>query len=301
MRAARAYICLFLALTFLIVGRVTQAQNPFTQREVRSAPQMYGMSTPAFIRHWSRELQASIADLSWRVRSGQWSAGVAAFFIAVLFGVIHIAGPGHGKVFALSYFAGRTARAREGLLYSAIVNAVDSLSALALVLLGYVVLRAILPAFSTEGPRYLQLVAYGLIVVFGTYHLLRHLQGHAKRKKLDAGHDHRNLRSDSTRSRAESSWLLALSVGLVPCPVSTILLVYGIANGVLSFMVLMVVGVSVGGFLTMSGIAFAVIAGRERLLAGLKRGMAAKLAVVLEYAASSVIIVSGGVLFLSLL
>jgi ABC-type nickel/cobalt efflux system permease component RcnA len=164
-----------------------------------------------------------------------------------------------------------------------------------------VILRTILPTFSAEGPRYLQLVAYGLILVFGILHLLRHLRRHRHDEKVDPGHDDGDLRSPSTGVQTAPSWLLALSVGLVPCPVSTILLVYGIANGVLPFMILMVVGVSVGGFLTMSGISLAVIAGRERLLARPQGGLARAMAATLEYAASSVIIVFGGVLFLSLL
>ena len=94
-------------------------------------------------------------------------------------------------------------------------------------------------------------------------------------------------------------WMLAVTVGLVPCPVSTILLVYGVVNDVLGLMILMVVGVSVGGFLTMSGITLAVIAGRRGVMSKLSSGAIARATVALEFVSSGLIICFGLLLLLS--
>ena len=64
-------------------------------------------------------------------------------------------------------------------------------------------------------------------------------------------------------------------------------------------MILMVVGVSVGGFITMSGIALAVITGRKGILAKLETGAAKRIAAALEFVASGAIILFGGILFFS--
>lgn len=282
----------------LLVALPALAQNPFLGESQPDSPEIYARGVPEVIRDWSRSLQSGIADLARRVRDGNLAAGVTAFGLAILFGIVHIAGPGHGKVFAVSFFSGRDARPREGLAYSAIVNVIDSVAAFALVMLGYVILRTVIPSFRSEGPRILQLVAYGLIVVFGVAHLISHLRPHRR-------HDEERVEADGSHGDVKRTnrppWMLAVSVGLVPCPVSTILLVYGIANDVLPFMILMVIGVSLGGFVTMSAISLAVIAGRSRLLAVLHDGAARWVPSLLEYLASGLIIVLGIVLFVGVL
>lgn len=285
-RTAVLLVCLF-----VLVGTVS-AQNPFTaNRETEPAEQeVYTGSAPQFLRDWSRTLQARIAGLSREVSGGRWSAAIPAFLLSVLFGIVHIAGPGHGKVFAVSYFSGRPAKPRDGVLYSAVVNLVDSLSAFLLVLLGYVLLRAILPSFRTDGPRILEIVSYSVIVVFGIAHLVSHLRS-----------NHHHAAGEGESRPARPPWLLALSVGLVPCPVSTILLVYGIANDALFLMIVMVIGVSTGGFLVMSAIAIGVITGREKLLDRMHGERGERVAMVLEFLASGAIISVGVVLLIAAL
>jgi len=276
----------------LVLAGTVSAQNPFTSnREIEPAGQeIYAASAPQFLRNWSRTLQSRIAGLSREVAAGRYAAAIPAFLLAIVFGVVHIAGPGHGKVFAISYFSGRRAKPRDGVLYSAVVNLVDSLSAFLLVLLGYVLLRAILPSFRADGPRILEIVSYSVIVVFGVAHLISHLR---------SNHNHTAEEADARSARPP--WLLALSVGLVPCPVSTILLVYGIANDVLLLMVIMVFGVSIGGFLVMCLIAVGVITGRERLLERLHGDRAERVAEILEFLASGAIIAVGVLLLVAAL
>ncbi len=277
----------------LLVCVAAAAQNPFTQAPAPDSPTIYGGRVPEFIRSWSRSLQENIAMLSRRVSGGEWTAALTAFGLAVVFGMVHIAGPGHGKMFAISYFSGRDARLRQGIAYSAIANAVDSISAFALVMLGYVVLRAVLPQFRAEGPRILQIISYAIVTLFGILHLLSHLRtsGHNHSHDGHSHHDHAEQSADERKARP--AWMLAVSVGLVPCPVSTILIVYGIANGVLPLMILMVIGVSIGGFIVMSVMSGAVILGRTKLMGALDAGAAHTVSAILEYTASGAIIVVG--------
>jgi ABC-type nickel/cobalt efflux system permease component RcnA len=276
-----------LALVLLVVVvALAIPQSPFPQTGGSGAPEVYRGGVPPFIQEWSRELQSRIAALSRRVVSGEWTAALPALALSVLFGIVHIAGPGHGKVFAVSYFSGRPARIRDGLIYSAVSNLVDSVSAFLLVMLGYIVLRAVLPSFRTDGPRILELASYGLVVAFGVLHLLSHLR---HRHHSRAGPE----TSGTMVAPEKAPWLLALSVGLVPCPVSTILLVYGVANNAMLLMVVMVAGVSLGGFLSMTAISLAVITSRAWLLERLRSDTARRVTVVLEFAASAAIILVG--------
>ncbi|MFW5784509.1 MAG: nickel/cobalt transporter [Spirochaetota bacterium] len=289
---------LFLAVLAVLATIPVAAQNPFMGASGDSGPEIYGARSPELIRAWGRLLQSSIASLSRRVIQGEWPALFAALGVSVLFGFVHIVGPGHGKVFALSYFTARDARPRDGFVYSALVNAVDSFSAFALVMLGYVVLRAVLPTFRTTGPRTLQLVSYGLIAFFGIVHLVSHVrEGRSESEGCSLGHSHAPERAVPSGA----PWILAVSVGLVPCPVSTVLLVYGVVNDALPLMMLMVAGVSFGGFLAMSAISVAIIAGRGRVVRRLHGDRLRRLAAVVEYAASGLIVVVAATLFLAAL
>lgn len=307
-----------LVTLILLVGVSLFAQNPLVpdsggQSRVQQSQGIYSGWVPGFIRDWSRTLQSSIAEMSQRVAEGEWTAAIGGFLLAVAFGVVHIAGPGHGKVFAVSYFSARAARPRDGILYSAIVNAVDSISAFVLVFLGYIVLTAVLPTFRTDAGRILQIVSYALIALFGILHLLSHLRshGHSHSHSRSPAHsqpqspahpqpsDGQHARRGSAKPPEPRHWPLALSVGLLPCPVSTILLVYGVANAALPLMILMVVGVSLGGFVTMSGLAVAVISGRTSLLGRLEGRSAARVSTALEFTASGAIILVAIVLLLS--
>lgn len=263
-------------------------------------PSIYSGPVPQLLLDWTRALQTAIADLSRTViLEGQWAAVVPAFLLAVLFGIVHIAGPGHGKLFAISYFSSRESRIRDGLTYSAVVNLVDSLSALAVVGLGYLLLRAIFPGLRTQAPRILAIVSYSAVIAFGLWHLFSHLRGgHTHQAPIDGAGPHDN---GASRPASAPPWALALSVGLVPCPVSTVLLVYGVVNDAFGLMLLMVLGVSIGGFLTMTGISLAVILGRRGLLAAGERKSVRMLLLAVDYGASVAIILIGGLFLFSAL
>jgi ABC-type nickel/cobalt efflux system permease component RcnA len=295
--------------------RAEESRSP----QASTGPQLFGRPAAALIRRWSNNLQRSIASLSRQVREeGNWGAGLLAFGVAVLFGMVHIAGPGHGKIFALSYFSSRESKPRAGLIYSAVVNTVDSVSAFIVVVLGYLLLQAIAPAFRLAAPRILSIVSYSLIIIFGVAHLVSHLKPHShdhggegeESPDHDHQHDHahHSAGAELIRDAVEKSghdprnpWVLAVTVGLIPCPVSTVLLVYGVVNDVLPFMMFMVVGVTVGGFTAMSVIALFVIAGRARLMELVSHGTGAKVATVLEFASSGLIIAAGVLLLLAAL
>ena len=298
---------LIIAIALLCLTAGLAAQSPFQSGPGAAANPRFGPigSRPAaFIVQWSRALQSGIADLTRRVQQeGDPVAAAASFGLAVVFGMLHIAGPGHGKLFAVSYFSARESRLRDGLAYSAVVNLVDSLCAGIVVLLGWGLLRATVPAFRSEAPRILQLVSYALVVALSLAHWLSHLGGghrhtHADRRRGDTD---RTRHAHAATSATRPPWALAASVGLLPCPISTLLLVFGIANDAVPFMVLMVAGVSFGGFITMSAIAASVIAGRTHVLRRLSGANAARLSAVAEHFASGLIVAVAAVLLVATL
>jgi nickel/cobalt exporter len=284
------------------------SQNPFIQAPSNAPilnPAPEGDSFLRWIQETSDTFQQSIAEYARKMQTEHWSYGLLAFLIAILFGIVHVAGPGHGKVFTITYFTSRNAKLREGILMSILINIVDSFSAFLVVGIGYFIINASIAQFTNNTSQILQIVSYGIILILSIIHGISHLRhdhshhghshhdhDHANAQPHDHKHDHSHddhdhhsdkITTDVKKKPKLKSWQLAASIGLIPCPVSTILLTYGIANNIFGFSIFLVIGVSLGGMITLSALALAIISGKKGLLALLKGDKATKVMEIFEW------------------
>lgn len=301
------------ALLLCVIAGTLGAQNPFlggdssaggapsgpapvdegVDRARSSAPRLRLGALPWLVEVGG-ELQAGVARFARRAATGDRGALIAAIAAAVAFGFVHILGPGHGKVFAIGHFSGIEARPRDGLVYSAIVSVLDSISAFIFVWIGF---RAVSFAVGSRESvsRIVEVASYALIIVLVAGHALMHRfhdHGHHDGDHDDAVH--------SPRAR-RPVWLLAVSVGMVPCPLSSVLLVFGLANGMVGLMIVLVAAVSLGGFFAMSIITTAVISGRSVVIDRLSGARAERVAGALETSSSVAIVAVATVLLLAAL
>src|SRR5712692_165491 len=136
---------------------------------------------------------------------GAWLAGLA---FAVLFGSVHALMPGHGKTALVSYYLGRPSRLIGGAVTSVILILTHVGSAIVLVLAGFKAIRVTLggvgraPAFETASAI--------LVTAIGIWLLLRALR-----------HSHAHAEAESRT--------LAFATGMVPCPLTTFIMVYATA------------------------------------------------------------------------
>ena len=252
---------------------------------------------PGFLRDWGFALQESMLSAAREASSGQVSgAAFTAMAIAVVFGVVHIIGPGHGKLFTVGYFGSKRARLAEGLWLSALVNILDSLSAFLLVGMAYGVLAISLRQAGATAGYVTKLIAYGAVTLLSLGHLLSHLRHGAHE---DHHHDHHD--SSHAKKRELKPWMLAVSVGLIPCPVSSAILTWGIVNNVLGFAVLLVVCVSFGGMIAMTLFSLALIGGKAGITHALENRGMRKALEIFELAAMGLISIAGLLLFISAL
>ena len=226
---------------------------------------------------------------------GDGRALVTALAVAVLFGIVHIIGPGHGKLFTIGYFGSRRAKLSEGLWLSALVNILDSLSALLLVGVAYGILSVSLRSAGASAGRIAKMIAYAAITLLAAWNLISHWKGHGHSHGHDHGHNH------GPGKRELKPWMLAVSVGLIPCPVSSAILAWGLVNRALGFSVVLVAAVSLGGMISMTAFSFALIGGKSGF-AGLleKRGLERALG-IFETASMAFLALVGIILFLSVL
>lgn len=170
--------------------------------------------------------------------------------LSLLYGVLHAAGPGHGKVVISSYLLADGQSIRSGIVLSFVAAMAQALSAVVIVLLGSVVLG--LAGFQlTRLATYAETASFALVVVLGLGMALngaRQLLGAGSCQRGQNGHDHcahghvhhagcghAHAVQPITegRQRLLRSAGVVLAVGLRPCTGALIVLVFALVNGLL--------------------------------------------------------------------
>ena len=202
---------------------------------------------------------------------------LAVMGTAVLFGILHALMPGHGKTVLFSYHLGQ-----KGSLLSSIANgAILALThvgiALVLVLAGFAVISR---AFAVGGrtPQF-ELASGVLILLIGAFLLWRALA----RRTQDYAADGRDGRT------------LAFVTGLVPCPLTTFIMSYALARGLLAAGLAVTAAMALGMVVTIAAVAVFATLSRERLLKILTRteGARATLGRVLETGGAVLVVLFG--------
>jgi len=171
---------------------------------------------------------------------------LTAMAIASAFGMIHALMPGHGKAVIVSYYLGRPGQILGGVMTSAVLALTHVGSAIILVLAGFIVIRSTIggvgraPAFET--------VSAAMIIATGLWLLIKSLRGHEHGPPVSEG-------------RA-----LAVVTGLVPCPLTTFIMVYATAQGIVLTGLVVTIGMALGMTATIASFAIAAVLLRERVV-----------------------------------
>jgi nickel/cobalt exporter len=159
-----------------------------------------------------RWLYSSLAaELNHFATASSVLAFASALGIAALFGFLHAFMPGHGKVALVSYYLGRPERLLGGIAASTVLILTHIGSAVILVLAGFTMLRTTIGGVG-RAPAF-EAASAVLVTSIGAWLLVRALR-------------HKHVPDGNGR-------LVAFAAGLVPCPLTTFIMVYSLANGVL--------------------------------------------------------------------
>jgi len=201
--------------------------------------------------------------------------------IAALFGLVHAIMPGHGKTVLVSYFLGRPATVSTGLATSIVLVLTHVGSAILLVLTGFIIIQRTIggvgraPAFEIASAAFIVLIGIWLL-----YNAMRHR------------HDDHDTANGP---------VLAFATGLVPCPLTTFIMVYAVSNGALAAGLALTASMALGMVATIGAFAVAAVLFRDRLLRYMKLTAVARerFGLVLELGGAVAIIVFGLWLLLS--
>lgn len=169
---------------------------------------------------WLLGLQREVyAALGGRIQtmSDNADAALGAIAFALALGAVHAMTPGHGKAVIFSYFLGTRARPLGGIAMAAKVAGMHVLSAALLVaLFGSAASMFGRPAGAAKG---IQIASYAIIVAIGAWMLFRALREARSGTAAPAAHRHELSRG-----------LLPFAIGLLPCPMTMLILTYALAN-----------------------------------------------------------------------
>lgn len=225
----------------------------------------------------NRRMAASIKNMK---SDNPLNAALALIGIAFAYGVLHAAGPGHGKSVISAYVLTNKETVRRGIVLSFLSALFQALSAILFVAILALVLRQTKTQMDqTEAT--VETISWGLVAALGGYLLWRqispllsgrtaHAVGH------EAGHDHvhdancacghshmpapKDLQGDWSWKKALP---LALSVGIRPCSGAILLLIFALSQGMLWAGVLGTFAMAFGTAITVSVLAALAVSSRE--------------------------------------
>ena len=115
--------------------------------------------------------------------------GSAAWLLAglsFLYGILHAAGPGHGKAVISSYMLANEVELRRGIALSFVSAMLQAVTAIAIVSAAYLVLRGTSVKMS-DATHFLEVSSYALIFAFGAWLLWTKLRPNRKSLVMVAG------------------------------------------------------------------------------------------------------------------
>lgn len=217
LRALRilALVMAALVLPVLVLPATAQAQqteprkSPFgAERSLAQPRAAEPGSSPGLLQQassWLLEKQAQLnrelATAVRRIKSADpFSATLTLAFLSFAYGVLHAAGPGHGKAVISSYVLADGRTVRRGILLAFLAAMIQALSALVLVAILVLVLRATGMQMRLM-EAWLETISWGLVTLVGAwlvYYQLRgafagqaaHGHGHGHARAHDHHHDH---------------------------------------------------------------------------------------------------------------
>ena len=225
-------------------------------------------------------------------------------FLSFIYGIIHAAGPGHGKTIVLSYFLaypGTYPKALFSGLFIALIHASSAVSVV--VLLSFIIRTLFSTGFETVS-RIISAVSYSMVLILGLSGLIISL---FRKKNQDP--------EKTEKPKSGSLPLLCIAAGIVPCPGAVTLLLFSLSLNIFRLGLFSVAAMSIGMAVTISAAGVLTILAKKGILrkasvdntergspgSRISEGKSGIIKSVLEITGYTLLILSGTLLLLTLL
>lgn len=222
-----------------------------------------------------RWLYGSMASGLGDVAGGQPRAVFLAMAAAILFGAVHALMPGHGKMVLVSYHLGQKTTLAQSIANGSILALTHVGLALVLVLAGFAVISRAF-AYGGRTPQF-ETASGVLVALIGAFLLWRSLRGTHAAQTEDGGKT------------------LAVVTGLIPCPLTTFIMSYALARGLLAAGLAVTAAMTLGMIVTIAGVTLTATLARGRFMSLLARteGWRHRAGQVLEIAGAAMVLTLG--------
>lgn len=217
-----------------------------------------GGAVPGFLRPVVGRIAAAQRDLNRTIsrelkairETGSLRALLVVTGVAFVYGVLHAAGPGHGKLVVSSFFLARKARIGAGILAGSAISFLQAVTSIVLVwglgvILGQHGFDVLGRSVWLEAVSYVLIIAIGLVIAVadgrGTHH-----HDHDGRERVGVG--------------------MVVAAGVTPGASALIIMLFALTNGVLLIGVGLTLVMAVGMSITTSLVGVLAILGRRTLM-----------------------------------
>ena len=173
------YISLLIVLLLISVS-ISYAGNPFQAPSKKASAKKISASAPNAVYFKLAMIQKELRTrLSAMMRETKKTGSILPVFplilIAFIYGIVHAAGPGHGKALAASYLLTRGRRAIDGFYVGSFIAILHGLSAICLVLFLKFILHKSIMAPLEEITWIAKVTSYSIILSIGILLTLKNL------------------------------------------------------------------------------------------------------------------------------
>ncbi|NQW50148.1 MAG: hypothetical protein HQ465_02800 [Rhodospirillales bacterium] len=181
----------------------------------------------------------------------------SGMLVAAGLGLVHALTPGHGKAVIFSHFLGQSGSILAGLRVAGLAALTHGTIAVLLVLTAG---RVISPLGRPTGAgAWVEVVAGAIVASVGAVYVVLALRGLKWGGTASHGHGHGHVQEKSQASRS----MLAIAMGLLPCPLTIIVVGSAVAHGATGAGVALAAGVSIGAAITIASFGLLGIALRR--------------------------------------
>jgi len=290
-------VIFLILLLFFSIAPLASAHNPFTTKpENQHAAPMPVISNKIFAKIiiWQQKLKAKMSLL---VRQAESTGSIKPLLLLIMaafaYGVIHAAGPGHGKAIALSYVLSQRPSYIQGLLFSNCMALFHGASGIVFVLVIRFVLKTNIIKNLETVTNITQVISYSIIACFGFGIFIHGI--YKLIKKNDQQHTYETLKS----GKYTNPVLLALVVGSIPCPGVVMVMLFTLSMNLIALGIILGITISIGMALTVSIVVLITISGKVASLSAISKN--SKWAVLIEFGIevfSGLLLMTLGILFL---
>ncbi len=240
---------------------------------------------------------------------GRRGAVIPIFGAAFLYGLLHAFLPGHRKTVILSYYLSEDARLSHGLLAGLLFALMHATSAVVIILGVSFLTQGAIAGTAIRAGEQVQIVSSGLIMLLGAAFLgykIRHAKLHRRRTietRTTEGLGFNAAQSQSLPARipAERFFPLVVVSGMVPCPGTTLLLLFTLSLGLVEIGAIAVIAMSAGLAVALSSFAVATILFKQHVVGLLENRLGYGVHLAVEFFGAGFIFLFGLVTLLAYL